>query len=102
MKISKIFDTTLSHKFPNGDIATIKLGTAIEVDSVLDTASDRDISTFASKLSKQAYKLTMKDMKRIIKEDKLAEEIYKGLQAAVQSEENEREAERLLDEDDDE
>jgi len=100
MKVSKHYDTTLSHKFPNGDIATIRLGTAIEVDSVLDTASDADIAKFSAKLSKQAYKLTMKDVKRIIKTDKLAQEVYAGLQSAVQSQEDEREAERLLEEDD--
>jgi hypothetical protein len=101
MKIFKIFDNTLSHKFPNGDIATIKLGTGLEVDTVLDTASEADIAKFSAKLAKQAYKLTMKDIKRVTKTDKLAREIYAGLQEAVKSQENEREAERILDEDND-
>jgi hypothetical protein len=102
MKISKHFDTTLSHKFPNGDIATIRLGTAVEVDTVLDTASEEDIAKFASKLHKRVYKLTMKDVKFVIKKDKLAKAIHSGLEAAVQGEEDEAEADRILDEDDDE
>jgi hypothetical protein len=101
MKISKHYDTTLSHRFPNGDIATIRLGTELEVDTVLDTASDKDIAKFSAKLAKQAYKLTMKDVKRVTKVDKLAKEVHAGLQSAVQSEEDEREAERLLEEDTD-
>jgi len=100
MKISKHYDTTLSHKFPNGDIATVRLGTLLEVDTVLDTASDADIDKFSAKLAKQVYKLTMKDVKRVIKTDKLAKEVYVGLQEAIQSQENEREAERILEEDD--
>jgi len=101
MKISKHYDTTLSHKFPNGDIATIRLGTALEVDTVLDTASDKDIAAFAAKLAKRAYKLTMKDVQRVIKTDALAKEIHVGLEDAVQGADDEREAERLLEEADD-
>jgi len=102
VKISKHYDTTLSHKFPNGDIATMRLGTAVEVDTILDTASDADVAKFSAKLAKQVYKSTMKDVKRVVKLDKLAEEIYAGLQGAIKSQEDERDAERILDEDDDE
>jgi len=102
MKISKHYDTTLSHKFPNGDIATVRLGTALEVDTVLDTASEADITKFSSILAKQVYKLTMRDVKRIVNTDPLAKEVYAGLQDAVKSQENEREAERILEEDLDE
>lgn len=102
MKISKHYDTTLSHKFPNGDIATIRLGTAIEVDTVLDTAPASEIAKFSAKLSKRTYRLTMKDVKKVCAEDKLADEVYNGLQNAIKSSENEREAERILYEDDDE
>lgn len=100
MKVFKNFETTFSHKFPNGEIASMKLGTAIEVDSVLDTASDADIAKFSAQLAKRVYKLTMKDIKNIIKKDKLAREIHNGIKAAVTSAEDEREAERILEEED--
>jgi hypothetical protein len=100
MKVFKNFETTFSHKFPNGEIASMKLGTAIEVDSVLDTASDKDIAKFSDQLAKQVYKLTIRDLKKIIKKDKLAKEIYDGIHNAVKSADDEREAERILEEDD--
>jgi len=101
MKIAKHYDTTLSHKFPNGDIATVRLGTLIEVDTVLDTASDSDIDKFSAKLSKRTYKLTMKDIKRFSKEDPLVKAVCVGVQEGMQIVDTEKEAMRILEENDD-
>jgi ArsR family metal-binding transcriptional regulator len=100
MKISKHYDETLSHRFPSGDIATIRLGTFIEVDTVLDTASEEDIVKLSTKLFKRSYKLTKKDIKSIIKNDKLAQAVYEGIQTSVENMNDEEEARQVLEQDD--
>ena len=101
MKIDKYFGITLAHKFPNGDIASIKLGTNTEVDTVLDTASEKDIIKFNTKLAKQTYKATMRDIQALIQKDELAKVVYEGLMDSLQNEKDEKEAEGLLDRIDD-
>jgi len=96
MKIEKWYGMTFSHKFPNGDIATIKLGTGLMVDSVLDSASDKDIAKFAARLATKVYKGTVKDLQRVLKNDELAVAVMDSVQSAVSGETAEDEAIKIL------
>lgn len=96
MKIEKWYGITFSHKFSNGDIATIKLGTTHSVDSVLDSASDKEIAKFEAKVASKVYKATVKDLKRIIKNDEVAQAIMDSVESAVTGETAEEEALKVL------
>lgn len=96
MKIRKQFDISLSHKFPNGDIVSVKLGTVYESDAVMEDANQEAIDTHAAQLAEKTYKDTMKDLKRIMKKDKLIKSVYKGTKRAKQGENEEEEAAKLL------
>jgi len=99
MRIKKAFQMTLSHKFPNGDIASVQLGTTEEVDSLLDSASEEVIADFSDDLADKVFKATMSDLKRIVKGQPLIREVWMGMKDAVKSQKNEREVAALLDED---
>lgn len=99
MRIKKVFQMTISHKFPNGDIASIQLGTTEEVDSLLDSAPEEELEKFSKSLADKVYKSTMSDLKTIVKKQPLVREIWTGMREAVKSQKDEREAEALLDED---
>ena len=100
MKISKSFQMTLSHKFPNGDLAVVQLGTTEEMDSLLDSAPPEAIEEFSNGLADKVYRATMSDLKRIVKGQPLVREVWRGMKEAVNSQKNEREAEKLLEEED--
>ena len=100
MKITKKFDLSLSHRFPSGDIATVKLGTIIELDAILDSTDDTVITKLHKSLAKQARKATQRDWKTVRAADPLAREVYQGLQDSMKNAEDEREAERILEEED--
>jgi hypothetical protein len=97
MKLEKTFEFTLSHRFANGDIASMKFGTLIESSDILSDANPEDIEGYSKKLAEQAYRDTMKDLKRVAKKNKIAKEIYLGLKSAVKMEQDERDAEEILD-----
>ena len=93
MKISKDYGITLSHKFANGDIGSIRLGTRIEMDAILDAASDDVLDQLQRKLAKQARLATKADLKAAIKADKAVKEIYRGMQESEKEQREENEGE---------
>lgn len=98
MKISKRFNITLAHKFPNGDIVSIAFGTDYEIESILDNAPEDEVAKLDKSLAKQVYLATKKDIARAVKQDTLVREVWQGIQAAVKSQLDERDAEKVLDE----
>lgn len=98
MKMNKKFNVTLAHKFPNGDIVSIAFGTDYEIDSILDSAPEDELAKFDKSLAKQVYAATKKDIVRAVKQDTLVREVWQGIQAAVKSQLDERDAEKALDE----
>ena len=100
MKIEKRFDITISHKFPNGAIASVSLGTKYEFDSILDDASDEERNKFCRRLARRVYNDTVGDLNRAAKHDRLIQEIQEGAKQALVSKDNERESEKILNEDD--
>ena len=96
MKIEKWFGMTYSHKFPNGDIASIKLGTDVSVDSLLDSASDKDIAKFSAQVARKVYKATVSDLKRLVKNDAVAAAVMESIQSGVNGETADDEAMKVL------
>jgi hypothetical protein len=98
MKIEKTFDFTLAHKFPDGSIASIKLGTTLTMESVLDNLEDSTIDSLSTQLAERVYKDTLGDLKRIVKKNKIAKAVFKGVRNAPRRVQAEEEASRILDE----
>ena len=99
MKIEKHFDFTFSHKFPNGDIASVRFGTLKEVESVYDSANNsKELIDFEDNLAKDVYERTMSDIKNVLKVNKVAKAIFKGIKESVRTEKIEQEAISMLDE----
>jgi hypothetical protein len=97
VKIEKHFDATFSHKFPNGDIASVSFGTQYAEDT--DGAIKKEDADLIDKnLAKAAYLATQTDIRRATKIDAVIKEILLGIKHAVQSQQNERDAEKVLDE----
>jgi hypothetical protein len=96
MKIEKWYAMTFSHQFPNGDIASIKLGTGASVDSVLDSASDKDIAKFSAHLAKKVYKSTVTDLGRLVKNNEAAAAIMESIESGVTGETADDEALKVL------
>ena len=83
----KTFEISLSHKFPTNDVATMRIGTTIDV-------SESKISD--EKLAAQVYSDTIADLQAIIKKDRIAKEIWKGMKATLKRAKDERDAEKEL------
>jgi len=98
MKIEKIFEFTLSHKFPDGGIASIKFGTRETVTNVLDDINSADLEQFELELADKVYKQTLADFRRATKKNKIIKEVYAGIKGSVKSQENDRDAEKILEE----
>jgi len=98
VKVEKTFDINISHKFPNGDIVSIRFGTTRAIDSIIESAPDEEIEKFSKALFMKVYQSTKSDMKRAAKQDTLVREVVLGLKDAVKSQEDERKSEELLNE----
>jgi hypothetical protein len=97
VKIEKTFDVNISHKFPNGDIVSIRFGTTRAIDSIMESAPEESIDKFSRDLFMKVYRSTKADMKLASKKDALIREVVIGMKEAVKSQENERESEEILD-----
>lgn len=97
MKIEKHFDATFSHKFPNGHIASVSFGTLYAEDTN-GAIKKEDADLIEKNLAKAAYLATQKDIRRAEKIDAVIKEILLGTKEAVQSQINERDAEKVLNE----
>jgi hypothetical protein len=93
MKIGKTFEITLSRKFPDGSIASVKVGSTYETEAIAGEADEEAIDRFARKLSVKVYEKTIADIRRLIKTDKIIKEIHHGFDDVVAASQREREAE---------
>lgn len=98
MKLEKTFDINISHKFPNGDIVSIRFGTTRAIDSIMESAPDEEVEKFSKELFIKVYQSTKGDMKRAAKQDMLVREVVLGLKDAIKSQVDERASEELLNE----
>jgi hypothetical protein len=97
MEIEKTFEFTLSHRFPNGDIASVKFGTRENITNILADAKPKELIKLENELAEKVYEDTMSDLKKAVKESKIIKEIWRGMKAAVKSQKDERDAEKILD-----
>ena len=88
--IEKVYEVTLSHKLPTGDLVVVKFGTRASVD---DTISP-DMS---KKLFEKVYAATLADIKSKIKKDKLIKTAYYGALGGIRAYEIEKDAIAELD-----
>ena len=96
MKIDKSFDITISHKFPNGDIVSLRFGTSKQIENVLDDADAEVIKKLERDLSKQVVRSTYLDIKREIKGEPVIKSVIDSIPRAVKSEEAELKALKKL------
>ena len=96
MKIEKDFKLTISHKFINGDIASVSFGTACAVESILDNAPEEELTKFNKQLAKKVRNATMQDLENACKQDKLIKAIYRSSKEALKKEKMAKEAEEVL------
>jgi len=96
MKIDKSFDITVSHKFPNGDIVSLRFGTSKQIENVLDDADAEVIKQLERDLSKQVMLSTYKDIQRAMKKETVIKLIIDSIPRAIKSEEAELKALKKL------
>ena len=89
MRIDKFFDITVSHRFPNGDIVSLKFGTSKQIDNILDDADSAVIKKLERDLSKQVITSTYRDMQREVKDKRIVKEVMDSIPRAIKSQEAE-------------
>jgi hypothetical protein len=96
MNIEKVFEITLSHKFPDGNIASVKMGTRREIMGLLEGAPEEEIIKISQQLAESLYNETMENLKQNAKKNPIIREVVAGIRESLKIEENEREAEKAL------
>lgn len=98
MKISKTFEFTLAHRFPNSDIVSVKFGTTYESDNLLEDANEEAVNKFAEDVAKRVYKDTVSDLKRAAKKNKIIKSVVDGAKRSSRGDDTEDEAAKILEE----